>query len=171
MGKAWYMSETIVDQRKECHRSPPEFCGLEKLAEIGIIYRHIPAHEKDAGLERACAEQGYDHWDEIIINREKLPNYDAKIKNFFQEHMHPDDEARYVVDGTGFFDVRDKEDRWIRILAQAGDLIILPSGIYHRFTVDDNDYLKAVRLFKGIPVWTAYLREEGGEDTFVRHDD
>ncbi|KAK0396836.1 hypothetical protein QR680_001880 [Steinernema hermaphroditum] len=170
MVKAWYMSNSIVDQRKECHLSPPEFCSLEKLAEIGVTYRLIPTDEKDTGLELVCAEQGYDYRDEIVINREKLPNYDEKIKTFFEEHLHTDDEARYVAKGSGYFDVRDKEDRWIRVLTVEGDLLILPAGIYHRFTVDDNDYINAIRLFKGVPVWKAYNRGEESENMPIRHE-
>ena len=43
--------------------------------------------------------------------------------------------------------------RWIRVRLEAGDMISLPKGIYHRFTLDDTNYVKAMRLFVGHPVW------------------
>jgi cupin superfamily acireductone dioxygenase involved in methionine salvage len=37
----------------------------------------------------------------IEIAKDKLPGYDDKIKMFYEEHIHEDEEIRYILDGTG----------------------------------------------------------------------
>lgn len=61
---------------------------------------------------------------------------------------------------AGYFDIRNAAGRWVRMQVLAGDVIELPAGSYHRFCPDVAGHVKAIRLFKGTPVWTPIDRDE-----------
>ena len=50
--------------------------------------------------------------------------------------------------GRGLAYVEYLTDRWIRVQVLPGDFIIVPAGIYHRFTLDESNEVKALRLTK-----------------------
>jgi len=152
------MDEKVADVRLPNKKKPNVERSLAELEVLGVQYIKIDIEEYEKGLKEVRSAKLLNYADECTINRDVMPNYDEKVKMFAEEHLHTDEEVRFVLEGSGYFDVRDKEDRWVRIMVVVGDLIILPAGIYHRFVVDTNDYIKAIRLFSGVPVWTPYNR-------------
>lgn len=173
---AWYMVEgEVEDQKKENRQEPNKPATVEALRKIGIQYwrmdaekysypiKAVPWDPKDAVDPRLSAlrdDRGYSYADIITIHPDHLPGFEEKVKAFFEEHIHDAEEIRYILDGSGFFDVRDAEDKWVRIHVKKGDLMTLPEGIYHRFTCDETDYIHAMRLFIGQPVWTPFNRPQ-----------
>lgn len=156
------MDNSTEDQRKPHRRNPSEYVSEEQLTVLGVTHWLLDADnlETDSELKQIRNERGFNYEDIIEVSPERLPNYETKIKNFFEEHIHTDEEIRYCLDGSGYFDIRDPEDCWIRISVQKGDMIVLPAGCYHRFTLDENNYIKAIRLFVGEPIWTPYNRPQ-----------
>jgi 1,2-dihydroxy-3-keto-5-methylthiopentene dioxygenase len=173
---SWMMVEGDLDDQKKENRQDPNLpVNAENLRKLGVQYwkmdaetyeyplKAVPWDPKDAmdpKLKALRDDRGYSYADIISIHPDHLPEYETKVKYFFEEHIHDADEIRYVLDGSGFFDLRDAEDKWVRIHVKKGDLMTLPEGCYHRFTCDETDYIKAMRLFIGNPVWTPFNRPQ-----------
>lgn len=154
--------DEATDQREPHRRTPNAPVPVSTLAALGVLAWKVPPGTPtgDARLAAIRAVRGYSYQDTVEVSPATLPGFDAKIKAFYEEHVHTDEEIRYVLAGSGYFDVRDAGDAWIRILVKEGDLIVLPEGIYHRFTLDTANYIKVNRLFVGEPVWTAHNRPQ-----------
>lgn len=169
--EAWYMDDSQEDQRLEHRRTPNKPATLEDLARLGVKTWQLDAdaYETDPKLAAVRKVRGYSYSEIITISKDKLPGYEDKIKSFYEEHIHDDEEIRYILDGTGYFDVRDLDDNWIRIKCSKGDMLVLPEGIYHRFTLDKGDYIKAMRLFVGAPVWTPHNRPQDSHTSRVKY--
>lgn len=133
------------------HKPPPPFpqgdqrlphdsghpVSIDALGKIGVLYHHIPSV---SDVDKLASERGYRNRDEITVSPDKMGDaYETKVQSFFAEHLHEDEEIRYIRGGVGFFDVRNEGDQWVRIQLEKDDLIILPPGIYHRFTTDDTN--------------------------------
>lgn len=137
--KAYFYDDLPGDQRLP-HDSA-EYLTSETLTRLGLIAGHYA--ELDA-VNEIAKERSYKNRDEIIVSPDAMGDiYESKVKMFFNEHLHEDEEIRYVLDGSGYFDVRsdlpETDERWVRVHVEKGDLIILPAGIYHRFTTDENN--------------------------------
>ncbi|KAH9993934.1 Acireductone dioxygenase [Russula vinacea] len=169
--RAYYFDNLPGDQRLQ-HDSGTSV-DLAGLRRLGVLYWTIPVDSPggwESEIDRIAEQQGYKNRDTVNVTKEGLGDqYESRLKSFFEEHMHEDEEIRYFLSGSGFFDVRDyPSDKWIRIHVLPGDLLVVPAGIYHRFTLDELNQIKALRLFKEEPKWTAYPRSSETESNVYR---
>ncbi|CAE6534571.1 unnamed protein product [Rhizoctonia solani] len=154
---AYIFDNVDSDQRLPHVTEPPLLISEAELKDLGVLYWRADDQQI---VESVANERGYKNRDTINVSRGGLGDlYESKIKGFFEEHMHEDEEIRYILDGSGYFDVRRTPDEaWIRIAVEKGDLLVIPAGIYHRFTLDTKDYVKALRLFQDEPKWVPHNR-------------
>lgn len=130
----------------------------------GVIYRKLPmdAAAYQPHLDELTQRRGYVTQD-IVQLAPTTPNLDAVLAKFDPEHRHDDDEVRFVLEGEGVFDIRTNADakgdeRWLRVVVEPGDLLVVPRGKHHRFELTEMRTIKCVRLFKDPAGWTAIYR-------------
>ncbi|KAI9459368.1 1,2-dihydroxy-3-keto-5-methylthiopentene dioxygenase [Boletus coccyginus] len=131
----------------------PNDSGIS-LAAIGVILWHIPTPVSVVSAYNAvdtiARDRGYKTIETMTVTKESFgDHYEEQLEIFYSEfytRVHEDEEIRYILEGGGFFDVHKEEkatNRWIRLVVNAGDLVLPPAGIYHRFTLDERDMIKA----------------------------
>lgn len=125
----------------------------------GVHYERLPlapeAHR--ASLDALKARAGYVSEDEVAL-RPDTPNLAAITAKFVDEHLHDDDEVRFVLEGEGVFDIRARDERWMRVTVEPGDLIVVPRGRYHRFFLTERESIRCVRLFRDASGWVPRYR-------------
>ncbi|KAF5377425.1 hypothetical protein D9757_009731 [Collybiopsis confluens] len=178
--RAYYFDNLPGDQRLPHDFNPSRPVDPDTLQSIKVESWYIPVEGHEDKLDGVAKERDYRNRDVIEISKKGLGDiYDEKLKGFYKEHIHEDEEIRYILQGGGFFDVRRMSlpllffrithnaytlfaeapsDQWIRLAVSAGDLLVIPAGIYHRFTVDERNLTRTVRLFKDEPKWSAIYR-------------
>ncbi len=146
------MRATWLDDGSEIHRAT--------LNEEGIHATELPTDE--AGWAGPIAElkaaRGYIEQD-VVELRPDTPNLDAICDKFAGEHLHTDDEVRFVLDGEGVFDIRSRGDRWMHVVVEPGDLIVVPRDRHHRFLLTESRAIRCVRLFQDAAGWVPHYRQ------------
>jgi len=108
-------------------------------------------------LDRLKAERGYVEQDIIELSPD-TPKLDEICAKFIDEHLHTDDEVRYVLEGEGIFDLRSVDDQWMRVTVEQGDLLVVPANLHHRFQLTERKHIRCVRLFKDSAGWVPHYR-------------
>lgn len=99
------------------------------LNKLGVLHYNLSTVDEVNAL---AEKRSYKNRDEIIVSPTTLPNYEEKVKGFFHEHLHEDEEIRWIREGGGFFDFRSRDDEWVRIALEKDDVSVVclwfPSG-------------------------------------------
>lgn len=125
----------------------------------GVRYQRLDTNPDTfrAPLDALKNEQGYVEEDQIELKPDN-PKLDEICAKFVDEHYHDEDEVRFVLGGEGIFDIRSTGDRWMRVVVETGDLIVVPAGRHHRFFLTDQKAIRCVRLFKDPSGWVPHYR-------------
>ncbi|KEG11449.1 1,2-Dihydroxy-3-keto-5-methylthiopentene dioxygenase [Trypanosoma grayi] len=163
MVQAWYLDDEtskptlrIASLKKGRRRDSPPVT-LQQLKELGVVYYNVSLNEFSV-VKQIVKERQYKHTDEIRVSQ--TCKDEQFLERWFQEHYNEDEQIRFVTDGSCFFDVRSKEDKWIRIHAKVGDLFIFAPGLYHRATLDEDDFVSLYRIFRDSPRFAPFFRSD-----------
>ena len=61
-----------------------------------LFFQLVSSPDASEALNTIRKDRGYTYVDYINIRRDTLPNYDEKLKIFYTEHLHTDEEIRLV---------------------------------------------------------------------------
>src|SRR4030095_2774340 len=139
----------------------------EYLASINIEYQAwTPAHPTSPTapteeilqtykkeIDELKARGGYVTADVINVTKD-TPGLDAMLAKFSREHLHDEDEVRFIVAGHGVFPIRPANAPVVAIEAEPGDLIRVPRGTWHWFGLCSDRQIRAIRLFQDPAGWT-----------------
>jgi 1,2-dihydroxy-3-keto-5-methylthiopentene dioxygenase len=132
--------------------------SLANLATNGVIYAKHEVEDHREAIDAFKLEHGYVAEDVVELGPQTSDLEQIRAK-FRREHLHSDDEVRYVLDGEGIFDIRSTDDCWMRVFVTPGDLIVVPKDRYHRFMLLPGMNIKALRLFRDQAGWVPNYRQ------------
>lgn len=134
--------------------------SLEDLRAVGVHYERLEVGtgEAQSSLDRLKEARGYVVQDEVKLTPD-TENLEQICDKFKDEHLHTEDEVRFVLDGEGVFEIRAADERWLRVHVEVGDLLVVPAKLYHRFFLTERKHIHCARLFKDPAGWVAHYRD------------
>jgi 1,2-dihydroxy-3-keto-5-methylthiopentene dioxygenase len=109
---------------------------------------------------------GYTTADVIDVNP-ATPNLETMLAKFDKEHTHSEDEVRFILAGRGIFFLRqhanDGSDKVLSVEVGPGDLLRVPRGTTHWFTLCEDRRIRAIRWFQETTGWTPHYTDSGAD--------
>ena len=92
-------------------------------------------------------------------------NVDAMLARFGKEHAHSGDEVRFILAGRGIFFLN-INNKVVSVEVGPGDLLRVPRGTTHWFTLCEDRRIRAVRWFQDTTGWTPHYTESGVDSRY-----
>lgn len=147
------------------------------LAPLGIEYARwsldrVPADSSAEVVLDAYSDEieemkrrgGYVTADVIDVHPE-TPNLDAMLAKFDKEHTHSEDEVRFILSGRGIFFLALGE-RVASVEVGPGDMLRVPQGTKHWFTLCEDRRIRAIRWFQDTTGWTPRYTGSGVDQSY-----
>jgi 1,2-dihydroxy-3-keto-5-methylthiopentene dioxygenase len=149
----------------------------DELASLGIDYERwsLDRVGADAAAEdvlKAYASEieamkrrgGYVMADVIDVNPATL-NLEMMLAKFDKEHTHSEDEVRFILAGRGIFFLN-IQGKVASVEVGPGDLLRVPKGTTHWFTLCEDRRIRAIRWFQQTSGWTPQYTESGFDKSY-----
>jgi len=135
-------------------------------------------------IEAMKQRGGYVTADVIDVTPE-TPNLDAMLARFDKEHTHSEDEVRFILAGRGIFFLHlggagpdgtkpeatklgtaDSAEIVVSVEVGPGDMLRVPRGTTHWFTLCEERRIRAIRWFQKTNGWTPEYTGSGMDRDF-----
>jgi 1,2-dihydroxy-3-keto-5-methylthiopentene dioxygenase len=159
----------IPEERKTLH---DEQSIRAELGTLGVDYERwdlsrVPEDASAESVLEAYAAEidemkrlgGYTTADVIDVGP-ATPNLDSMLARFDKEHTHSEDEVRFILAGRGIFFLR-KGERVVSVEVGPGDMLRVPQGTTHWFTLCEDRRIRAIRWFQDTTGWTPHYTGSG----------
>lgn len=110
-------------------------------------------------IEEMKQRGGYVTADVIDVNP-STPNLDTMLAKFDKEHTHSEDEVRFILAGRGIFFLN-IGGRVASVEVGPGDMLRVPRGTTHWFTLCEDRRIRAIRWFQDTTGWTPQYTGSG----------
>jgi 1,2-dihydroxy-3-keto-5-methylthiopentene dioxygenase len=93
------------------------------------------------------------------------PNLDVMLAKFDKEHTHDEDEVRFILAGRGIFFLN-IAGRVASVEVGPGDMLRVPRGTTHWFTLCEDRRIRAIRWFQDTTGWTPHYTGSGVDEGY-----
>jgi 1,2-dihydroxy-3-keto-5-methylthiopentene dioxygenase len=106
---------------------------------------------------------GYTTADVIDVTAE-TPGLETMLARFDKEHTHSEDEVRFILAGRGIFFLNmggENGKRAVSVEVHPGDMLRVPQGTTHWFTLCGERRIRAIRWFQDTTGWAPHYTASG----------